>query len=435
MNLGQHLIHILLDFPFQLIVAANLFAAAYPRRRWFWLRALVVYLPLLIVYDWGVMHFGYQILDNWVLDKSIMLLPAMCVFAGILLCYDCSVEKAFFCIASAFPLQNMLYNLDKLIEMWLGFAQDGIIDLCASAVMMLVVYGAAYFFFHKKLGVQGGTRRMSGRLVLNSTLIFLYVVYLYVLSSNDDPVVLVVFVSCDALAIIMQYSLLTELTSNWKYEVMEQLLYAERKKYQRLSETTEIINRKCHDLKYLVEGLRQMDDGPERRKHFDEIEQAVMIYGNAVKSGNDTLDLLLMDRMLYCEERHIKLTCVADGSLLSWMDTIDLYTLFGNALDNAIESVSGEEDESKRIISFRIGKSGQMVGIHFENYVSQQVELKNGWPVTSKADKEYHGFGLLSIRRITEKYGGSLSIRVENHMFRLNILLPQQGPDANQGKH
>lgn len=415
---------VLSDFPLQLIVATNMFAFAFPKRSHFWLRVVLVFTPMLVLYDMSYQTFGTNVVENVILDRSIMLIPVVYVCMGILFCYRCSIADAVFCTASAHPAQNMLYNLYRLIQIQVGFRRETGLSLLASLLLMAILYTAVYFQFAKRLKDFEGYEFMRRRLFINSIFVMLFVVYLYSLVPGDDPIVLISFIVGDVLALIMQFGLFSESTLEQKYTIVERLLYAEQKKQRQISENTEIIDRKCHDLKHQIAALKRMEAGPERSAYIQEIENAVMIYESAVKSGNETLDLILMDKLLYCEEHHIKLTCVGDANLLNWMDTMDLYALFGNALDNAIESVIQEPEESNRIISFRISSRGQFVSIHFENYVGHEVKLSDGLPVTSKADKQYHGFGVLSIRHIVEKYGGNMSIRVENDLFRLNILIP-----------
>lgn len=424
MNILPTVIRILCDFPIQLIIAANMFAWAFPKRSHFWLREILVFVPMLVVYDQCLQAFGYHVLEDVVLDKSLMLIPVVYVCAGICFCYCCSVTDAIFCSASAHPAQNMLYSLFHIVELQFGISKGDPIALFISLSMMAALYAAVYLCFARRLRDVEGYQFMSRRLLINSSIVMLFVVYLYGMVASDHPVIMVTFVIGDILALIMQFGLFSESTLERKYAIVEQLLYAEQKRQQQISETTEIINRKCHDLKHQIAGLKRMEDGPERSRYFQEVEDAIMIYESAVRSGNETLDLLLMDKLLYCEKHHIKLTCVADGSLIEWMDRMDICSMFGNALDNAIESVSQEPEEGDRIISFRISRSGQMVSIHFENYVGREIKLDEGLPVTSKQDKQYHGFGMLSIQRIVERYGGTMSVRVENHLFRLNILLP-----------
>lgn len=55
------------------------------------------------------------------------------------------------------------------------------------------------------------------------------------------------------------------------------------------------------------------------------------------KTGNKVLDTVLTTKSLYCNKHGIIFTCVADGTLLDFMDVMDICSIFGNALDNAIE--------------------------------------------------------------------------------------------------
>ena len=73
----------------------------------------------------------------------------------------------------------------------------------------------------------------------------------------------------------------------------------------------------------------------------------MQIYSAIVRTGNEILDTILTEKSLICENSGIHISCVADGSLLAFMNPVDLYTLFGNALDNAIEAVRKLESKEK----------------------------------------------------------------------------------------
>lgn len=115
---------------------------------------------------------------------------------------------------------------------------------------------------------------------------------------------------------------------------------------------------------------------------------------------------------------------MVDGEAIVFMTSADIYALMGNALDNALERVLQEEDD-ERIISLHIKSRGQMILIHLENRCSREPLFQDGLPVTDKEDKRNHGFGVRSIRYITEKYDGELLMHVKNGRFFLDILLPQ----------
>ena len=147
-----------------------------------------------------------------------------------------------------------------------------------------------------------------------------------------------------------------------------------------------------------------------------------MIYDRTFQTGNRTMDTLLTEKNLLCERDHITLTCIADASLLSFMEALDLYTLFGNAIDNAAECVRQYENPAWRQILLRIGGQGSIVSIHMENYCDAPLTFEDGIPHTTKGDSTRHGFGTKSIRHVVEKYGGEMRMSVSDSVFLLDIM-------------
>lgn len=99
---------------------------------------------------------------------------------------------------------------------------------------------------------------------------------------------------------------------------------------------------------------------------------------------------------------------------------MDIYSLFGNALDNAIECEK-KLGKEKRFISLKLAGKDDMISLRIENYCLT-IDMKDGLPVTSKSDKEFHGFGLKSISYIVKKYGGIMKIEFKDNVFALNII-------------
>ena len=121
------------------------------------------------------------------------------------------------------------------------------------------------------------------------------------------------------------------------------------------------------------------------------------------------LDAVLTSKSLYCQNNGIGLTCVADGSALNFMEDMDISALFGNILDNAIESVQKLNEQEKRLIHLSVAKQKQFLRIRCENYCEEQLKFENGMPVTTKKDRRFHGFGMKSIKSTAAKYGGSVT--------------------------
>ena len=156
-----------------------------------------------------------------------------------------------------------------------------------------------------------------------------------------------------------------------------------------------------------------------------DISREVGVYDSIVKSGNDALDTILTEKSLYCEKHSITLSCIADGEALGFVEPIELYSFFGNALDNAIEAVERLGDPERRSIGLVVKRVGGMVSIHVENYFDGRVDFgSEGLPRTRKNDSASHGFGTRSMRMIVERLGGSLTCRAVDDVFHLDALVP-----------
>ena len=123
----------------------------------------------------------------------------------------------------------------------------------------------------------------------------------------------------------------------------------------------------------------------------------------------------------------ISLSCVVNGNLLNFMYVMDICSVFGNAIDNSIESVSKIEDKEKRIIRVAVFSKNGFLMMRFENYFEDKIVFQDGFPVTTKSDSLYHGYGIKSIKKTVETYNGNLTISTENNWFVMKILIPIPG--------
>lgn len=206
-------------------------------------------------------------------------------------------------------------------------------------------------------------------------------------------------------------------------EIMNLLHQKEREQYFLAKENIELINQKCHDLKHQIRVLRK-GDKEELDKYLKEIEDSVEIYEAIVKTGNEVFDTILTEKSLYCHAKQIQVNCVADGSQMDFIDTIDLYAILGNAMDNAIEAVEQFKEPEKRQLDVMIYRQQCFLVIHIMNPIPQALIYEEGLPVTTKADKGFHGFGLRSIRHIIKKYEGFMNVAEEDGCFSLKLLIP-----------
>ena len=219
-------------------------------------------------------------------------------------------------------------------------------------------------------------------------------------------------------------SRISELGAQKELTSINSMLKEQYDKYRSYQSSFEMINIKYHDLKHQIAGLKGETDQESRMKWIDAMEQELEMYKPDFQTGNHVLDTLLAGKMLTCRPHDIKLTCVAEGQLLDFMHVTDICTVFGNALDNAIENVSLINDPEKRLIHLMVTGQKNFVFIQVSNYCEQRPDIRDGRILTTKSDKKNHGYGIKSIRYSVEKYKGNVEYGMNKDWFELKILIP-----------
>ena len=219
----------------------------------------------------------------------------------------------------------------------------------------------------------------------------------------------------------VQYVTLRMLRISFEKRLADKLHDEEKKQYESFKNSVDYVNIKCHDLKHELRRIKK--DGVSDEK-LDEIAKGVELYEAFAQTGNETLDALLTEKNLACISEDIALLYMADGGALEFMEPSDIYSLFGNLLDNAVEHVRTVGDKEKRVIRLFVkSRGGGMLSIHEENVCVSGSDFVGGLPKTTKDDKLYHGYGIKSMRATARKYGGDLRVSVDDGMFKVDIFM------------
>lgn len=343
------------------------------------------------------------------------------------ICADVPYSEVVYCACCAAAMQHTAYDIYQIYFLLVG----------KYPVVYVIIYGAVYFayyyFFARKLTVDG-RYRVGKEDIFPLLTILLFVWLLTILVRNTQLIDgnmknCIIYLIADGLC--CYHILWGQVRQQEKMQLQKELdginyVWCQQKEqYHVTQETIDIINRKCHDLRHQLRGLYKVEDEWERNRYLKEIEDAIMIYDTAVKTGNDALDTVLMEKGLFCHNHGIQWTCTAnDGSMLGFMEPGDIYAIFGNAIDNAIDAVMELEDQEKRIISARVFQKRNVMMIQVQNYYEGDLKFVDGLPLTTKKDKYFHGYGMKSLRYTAEKYNGTMTAAAENQIFTVNILLP-----------
>ena len=235
-------------------------------------------------------------------------------------------------------------------------------------------------------------------------------------------------------ALLFAYqSQLRDLLTQREADALRNMLHIQYENYKIRQESIDLINQKYHDLKHQIAVLRA-ESGEKRNAVLDNMEQEIKAYEAQNDTGNKVLDTVLTGKSLTCRTKNIQLTCVADGTALDFMDVMDISNLFGNALDNAIESTDKITDPERRLIHLSVARQKGFAAIRIENCFDGELKFEKGLPVTTKKDVLYHGFGVKSIQNAAAKYGGTATITTREGWFELRVLIPLGQPQQDKNE-
>ena len=359
----------------------------------------------------------------------IIGMPILVVF--IYGCWNISVSLCLYYAMWAF----MSWQL--MSELWIGiimiiqpFTEIGLKWLALIGLLIFSVGNLMIGFTIARWMSEDGKEKIGPRQMISAIVIFTaFQVVGYALGKDeirpDGGKWMIVYLTQLLLIVILylQSELFKKSAMRQELAVMNMLWKKEQEQYELSRENIAFINQKCHDLKHQIRAIRNMSK-EEIDAYLGEMEDSIKIYESIVKSGNEVLDTILTEKSLYCKEREITVSCVADGSQMGFINTIDLYAILGNALDNAIEAVEKFKHEEKRQIDVLIYRQQQFLVMNIINPTKEKLVYEENLPRTTKAERYHHGFGLKSIQYMVKKYDGFLNISEEDGCFSLKILIP-----------
>ncbi|MDD3361212.1 MAG: ATP-binding protein [Hespellia sp.] len=359
------------------------------------------------------------------------------MFAFIFMCCKIKVVDAIYCCARDFILAEFMASFEWQIYCFFWPAAEA--PIWMRCLLLMVTYGGICLIMYRldRLHVPGrDTLNVETKEVISIVVI---VVIIFIISNlsfvsantpfsgmyNEEIMNIRTIVDLGGLAILYAYFVqCSELRTRTELEAMQNVFKNQYQQYQQSKESIDIINRKYHDFKHQIAVLRAETDMEKKNAFLDEMEEDIKNYEAQNKTGNQVLDTLLTSKSLYCARKDIGLTSVVDGKLVDFIYTMDLCSIFGNALDNAIECEQKIKDHSKRLIHLSVSAKKGFVLIRVENYCEEKVVFKDSLPQTSKIDKTIHGYGMKSMRHAAQKYGGTLTASQSNNWFELKILIP-----------
>ena len=211
-----------------------------------------------------------------------------------------------------------------------------------------------------------------------------------------------------------------------KLKTSRLLMDSQRSYYDDIYRSQIEVRKTRHDLKNIfIAVLSELDAGNTDRtreiikRKLSEIEQHVYIGG----LYDNVIDAVIYEKSREAEAHGIRFIIQRSISQRIFIDDLDITVLIANLLDNAIEAAA--EFKGEKYIDFSFITEKENLIIVLSNPTVNVIDKRTGLR-TTKPDKANHGYGMISIESIIEKYNGYFNWSCTDGVFSVTIILPNR---------
>lgn len=213
----------------------------------------------------------------------------------------------------------------------------------------------------------------------------------------------------------------------------ENALMAEN--YKSLHAAQQASLRTLHDFRHHVRTVHELISGGKVESALEYADSLLKTsYHQAAQchSGNDIVDAIINSKLAEAQVKKIQFTYMANLHIPIQIDPVDLCGVLANQLENAFEASMQIPDPAGRIVHTEVKQVQSFVILRVENTVLSDPFTDNPDLHTTKSDPAIpHGYGLLNIRSIAQKYEGTLRTEFSNNRFISVVSLSDLPFDTN----
>ncbi len=203
------------------------------------------------------------------------------------------------------------------------------------------------------------------------------------------------------------------------------------KYYKDLDEIHEQYDIIIHDMKHTMRTVNALAEEGRCKEIKELIGDMQIKVGNIqdrIICSHKILNALLTERKAYADECGTALELdIAEPLYLRNIDDVDLITLIGNLLDNAIEAEMHSHERDGVLCRIHMSSNGVHVVIQIENsYAEKSTEIEIETVRHSDNIGNKHGIGLKSVKEVVRKYGGVFDCWQSDGRYRVKVILPSQ---------
>lgn len=339
---------------------------------------------------------------------------------------ETTVKECLLNLAGSMTIQHLTHHLGSIARCLLDIDKFSLEYKIIYAAVSVASYVFWYFFAIRRYvnNFEDFPQKSLFVYFTSITVLAVFINQYAVLMPGMDNVVyhtVTLFLCVTLLLIMLRTFDITK--SESENRIMTALVGNMQKKYKYSQMETDMINRKYHDINRMLAAVSAMDGSEEQKRTIEKLREELQVYSVKIQTGNNILDTFLLEKYMTCKNNDINFSFMLNGEDFNFVDPVDIYCLFGNLLDNAIEYLVSVNEKNNRIVTMSAKKQANSLVCTIENYVEKQVELVNGQPKTAKSDSAMHGFGIKSAEYIANKYGGKVVMDSKPHRFVATVYL------------
>lgn len=337
---------------------------------------------------------------SWWYSSIMFFILFTCCAISLYFVYNISIQNIFLISITAYTSQHLAYQAYNIlttflsIEEKLSFISYGdiplnvnltylnIISFSILLIVYVIIYTIVFVIFNERINKDEAKISnfsivlISGLILLIDIIINSIIIYSDKFKGKEVSIIICTYnILCCLMVLFLLFNILNIKQLKTELTITSQLLNKAEEQYKQNKENVDLINIKCHDLKHQIRNFGNKAN--ISNETVKELENIINIYDSNIKTNNDALDLILTEKSLLCQKKNINLKCFADCSKLNFITEADLYSLFGNMIDNAIEAVTKIEDVNKRSISLIVRNALSCTSIFISNYYEGKIILDN----------------------------------------------------------
>ena len=207
-------------------------------------------------------------------------------------------------------------------------------------------------------------------------------------------------------------------------EISNKYVLKALQQYKNSNEEYRVLN---HDIKnhlIAIDDLLSSNQIDEAKEYISSLIGTYQKNKIGFFTGDDLIDGLLTMKYETAKQYDIKFEIAANLANIVDISSIDKCTIFGNALDNAIEA-NASKDIDNKFIQIKSRKASNLVIITISNSFDGNIHQVDKKFLSTKNNPTMHGIGISNIEKAVNKYGGEITVILDRpYIFDLIITLP-----------